>query len=61
MTITMHIDHRHINPIASLRNGTLEMPGLLAKLKPADTLRIVQRQTERMHQVVTAKALGMTG
>lgn len=59
--IIMHIDHRHPNPIAALRNGTLEMPGLLARLKPADTLRIVQRTTDRMHQTVTARALGLTG
>ena len=61
MTITVHIDHRHLDPVAALRNGSLEMPGLLAKLKPADTLRIVQRTTDRMRQDVAAKALGLAG
>ena len=61
MTITLHIDHRHMDPVAALRNGSLEMPGLLAKLKPADTLRIVRRQTEQMHRDITAKALGLAG
>ena len=60
MTITVHIDHRHLDPVAALRNGSLEMPGLLAKLKPADTLRIVRRTMDRIHQDVAAKALGLT-
>ena len=61
MMLTMHIDSRHMNPLAALRNGTLEMPRLLARLKPKDVLRIVERQTDQLHQVVTAKALGLTG
>ena len=61
MTITVHIDHRHLDPVAALRNGSLEMPGLLAKLKPADTLRIVRRQADKMRQDVTAQALGLGG
>lgn len=60
MTVTMHIDHRHLSPLASLRDGSLEMPRLMARLKPADILRIVQRQTNHLHQVVTAKSLGLT-
>ena len=60
MTLTMHIDHRHLSPLASLRDGTLEMPRLLARLKPADILKIVERTTDRMRQDVAAKALGLT-
>ena len=60
MTITMHIDHRHLDPVAALRNGTLEMPRLLARLKPSDMLVVIQQQSDRMHQDITAKALGLT-
>lgn len=59
MTITVRIDHQHANPLAALRNGTLEMPKLLARLKPADTLRIVTRTMEKMRQDTTARALGL--
>ena len=59
-TITVRIDRQHANPVAALRSGDLELPKLLAKLKPADTLRIVLMATDRMHRDVAAKALGLT-
>ena len=59
MTVTVRIDHQHVNPLAALRSGDLEMPKLMAMLKPADTLRIVTRQINEMKNKTTAKGLGM--